>query len=208
MEDNTIRSDGTAELTEKRSRFIAEAFHAGSEETVKERAAAAKRKYPDARHVCYAYRLKDGKERAYDNGEPQGTAGMPILDRLRGKDLTDSAVIVTRIFGGVLLGTGGLTRAYGGAAAAALENASTARCIPGRRISVTVDYSYLEKIRYLLSSEKIEEGEPEYSDKVTFLLLVGENKYDKIRNDIMNITSGEAVISDRGAATVYETECS
>lgn len=203
MAECTLLSEGTAEITEKKSRFIAEAFHAESEDDVRERIHSAEKKHPDARHICFAWRFRDGSERASDNGEPQGTAGRPILDRLRGMGLTDSAVIVTRIFGGILLGTGGLTRAYGGAAREALENAVLAECIPGKKITITAGYNYLEKIKYLLREEQIDPGEPEYSDRVTFHLLVSLDQYDKIKNAVMNITAGEAVITDGGNATVY-----
>ena len=112
QEYTTIQGDFTAEYTEKHSRFIAVAFHCETEQQASEIIAAQKSKYWDARHNVYAYLLKDGTARFSDDGEPHGTAGMPMLEVIKGSGITNVLVVVTRYFGGILLGTGGLVRAY------------------------------------------------------------------------------------------------
>lgn len=123
----TLTSLGEAQYTEKRSRFLAFAMHVEDEEQAKAYVAEYRKKYYDARHVCYAYALgHDGQQtRANDDGEPGGSAGKPILGQLRSHDITEALVIVVRYFGGVKLGTGGLAVAYKTAAAEAIEAAST-----------------------------------------------------------------------------------
>lgn len=113
-----------AELVEKRSRFIGHVWPVESEEQAREYIEQMKKKYHDARHNCWCYRLKEGGvERYSDDGEPQGTAGVPVLDTIRKSGVTDAAVVVTRYFGGILLGAGGLVRAYSHTARLALEAA-------------------------------------------------------------------------------------
>lgn len=118
----TLARKGEGEYTEKRSRFLGVAAPVTTPEEAAALVSEIKAKYYDARHHCYAYRLRNGAQRYADDGEPQGTAGLPILDILERRDLTDCIIIVTRYFGGTLLGTGGLVRSYSAAAADALEH--------------------------------------------------------------------------------------
>ena len=125
----TLAATGVAEIEVSRSRFLAEASRVETEEDARAAIVRVRRAHPDARHHCTAFVLGPRREieRSNDDGEPSGTAGAPILDTLRGADLTDAVVVVTRWFGGTLLGTGGLARAYGDAARAALEAAGIRR---------------------------------------------------------------------------------
>ena len=118
---DTIQESVTEELIEKKSRFIANVFPVQTEEEASQKLEEIKRREREARHHVYAFRLENGLEKYSDDGEPSGTAGMPILDLIRGNRLVNVMVVVTRYFGGILLGTGGLVRSYGGVAKMALE---------------------------------------------------------------------------------------
>ncbi len=127
----------------KKSRFIANVVPVSSEEEAEEFIESMKKKYWDARHNCYAYIIGERGEikRFSDDGEPGGTAGKPILEVLAGEGITNAAIVVTRYFGGTLLGTGGLVRAYGAAAKEGLSASAVINKIPGMRLSITTDYT-------------------------------------------------------------------
>lgn len=139
----TLTSVGEAQYTEKRSRFLAFAMHVESEEEIKTLVTEYRKKYYDARHVCYAYALGyDGEQtRANDDGEPGGSAGKPILGQLRSHGITEALVIVVRYFGGVKLGTGGLAVAYKTAAAEALESATTEERLVTTKFRFSIPYT-------------------------------------------------------------------
>ena len=141
---------GTGEYEEKRSRFIGELFPVASEDEAKERIAAVKKKYPDARHHCWAWVLPDGAFRWSDDGEPGGTAGAPMLEILRGADVFGALCVVTRYFGGTLLGSGGLVRAYSKAAAQALADAGTEPDPEKARAEITVPWESIDRIHRLV----------------------------------------------------------
>ena len=143
----TIKQVSEGYYTEKRSRFISYAIPVRTPEDVKEELEKYKKQYYDARHVCWAYMLGTSREnfRANDDGEPSGTAGRPILGQINSNELTDVLIIVVRYFGGTLLGTGGLGRAYKDAAAAAIENATI--------IEKTIDDTYLIHFEYPLLND-------------------------------------------------------
>lgn len=141
---------GTGEYEEKRSRFIGEIFPVASEDEAKERIAAVKKKYPDARHHCWAWVLPDGAFRWSDDGEPGGTAGAPMLEILRGADVYGALCVVTRYFGGTLLGSGGLVRAYSRAASLALADAGTEPDPEKARAEITVPWESIDRIHRLV----------------------------------------------------------
>ena len=144
---NIILKNGSGEIEEKKSRFICHIFKIKSEEEAEEYITAVKKKYWDARHNCYAYVIGERKEfmRCSDDGEPQGTAGKPMLDVLLGEELYNIAVIVTRYFGGVLLGTGGLVRAYSHSAVLALQAAGIVKMEQCLVCSLSCDYNQYGK---------------------------------------------------------------
>ena len=167
-EYKTVYRGGEGEITEKKSRFIANVVPVSSEEEAEEFIESMKKKYWDARHNCYAYIIGERGEikRFSDDGEPGGTAGKPILEVLSGEGVTNAAIVVTRYFGGTLLGTGGLVRAYGAAAKAGLSASAVINKIPGMRLSITTDYTGLGKIQYLLGQRGITVLDTVYTDKV------------------------------------------
>lgn len=147
----TLRKSGKAELEEKKSRFIAQSFFVRSETEVAAILAAVRKEHYNARHVCSAYVLYGNPplEKSSDDGEPAKTAGLPMLDLLRTSSLCNTLVTVTRYFGGIKLGTGGLVRAYTTAAKLALEQAVTAEILPAVQLSLTVDYGLYGKVSRL-----------------------------------------------------------
>ena len=209
----TIGTEGNGELVEKKSRFLATALHVTSEAEVQAALETEKKRYYDARHHCYARVLgSSGQDvRSSDAGEPTGTAGRPILDVLQGyvppasdegggesplKGLCDCIIIVTRYFGGTLLGTGGLTRAYSGAAKAALADAGIVRMCRCCVFTAAVEYSFADRIQYLLRQEKITPEDVVYTDKVTLHITIPEGRGDAVKKLIINAADGRAAIRD------------
>lgn len=193
----TVKGYGTAEIVEKKSRFIANVKPVVSEEEAIEFVDEIKKRYYDARHNCYAYQIGDRNQiqRYSDDGEPGGTAGMPILDVLRGRNIKNSIVVVTRYFGGTLLGTGGLVRAYSSAAKAGLINTGLIERIPHIRLKFTVDYTLSGKVQYeIINGGHISE-DTVYTDKVEFIVLCEIDREYELTENIVNITGNKVVIS-------------
>lgn len=142
----TLWEENEFELTEKKSRFIATAARVENKEEANLFVAAVKAKYPDARHNCYGYLCHDGYSKYSDDGEPSGTAGMPILNCIKQSGLCDVAIVVTRYFGGILLGTGGLTRAYSSASSGAIGTAQKAIKLSVSRFCTTCDYKIYDTV--------------------------------------------------------------
>lgn len=169
---------GSGELTEKKSRFIANTRPVESEEEALAFVEEMRKQYWDARHNCWAYVIGDRgeKKRCSDDGEPSQTAGKPMLDVLTGSGVTNICVVVTRYFGGVLLGTGGLVKAYSGAAKAGLEGSVIVEKKLAEKIQVVTDYNGLGKIQYIAAERGITTLDIQYTDKVvmTFLVPVAE----------------------------------
>lgn len=204
----TVKGFGEAEIVEKKSRFIAHVKPISSEEEAIKYIEEIKKQYWDARHNCYAYQLgkRNQIQRYSDDGEPGGTAGMPILDVLRGRDIKDTIIVVTRYFGGTLLGTGGLVRAYGSAAKEGLMAAGLIERIPHIRQKFTVDYTLSGKVQYeVLNGGHILE-DTVYTDKVEFISLSEVEKADKLRENIVNLTSNNVEISKEDAPVYIDKE--
>ncbi|MDO4649144.1 MAG: YigZ family protein [Eubacteriales bacterium] len=199
MEDRykTVYGRGVGELTEKKSRFLAEVRHVETEEEALAFIEETKKKYWDARHNCFAYTIGKNREytRASDDGEPSGTAGRPMLDVLLGEELYNTAVVVTRYFGGVLLGTGGLVRAYSGAVQEGLKGSQIIERIKGISLRVDTDYTGLGKIQYIVGERGLSLLNTEYTDKVTLWVLVPEDQIGSLQKAITEGTSGKAVMT-------------
>lgn len=197
-EYKTVYRGGEGEITEKKSRFIANVVPVSSEEEAEEFIESMKKKYWDARHNCYAYIIGERGEikRFSDDGEPGGTAGKPILEVLAGEGITNAAIVVTRYFGGTLLGTGGLVRAYGAAAKAGLSASAVINKIPGMRLSITTDYTGLGKIQYLLGQRGITVLDTVYTDKVEMEALVSLKEGAAVKAEIREGTNGQAVLQE------------
>ena len=189
------RADGGTEV--KRSKFIAEVVPVHTEEEAQAVIAAARKKYWDARHHCFAFVLGERGEilRSSDDGEPQGTAGHPMLDVLTGEGLTDVCAVVTRYFGGTLLGTGGLVRAYSGALRDALSRAVIKERRSGVRIEVCTDYTYIGKIQYYMQQKQLPILSPEYGADVKFHTLLSADQEDTFRRNMAEMTGGAARLS-------------
>ncbi|MFT4105432.1 MAG: YigZ family protein [Lacrimispora sp.] len=187
---------GTGEVTEKKSRFIACTRPVKTEEEALAFIEEMRKTYWDARHHCYAWVIgkKGEHKRCSDDGEPAQTAGRPILDVLEGEGVVGACVVVTRYFGGTLLGTGGLVRAYSGAAQEGLKSSVVLTVEPGETFSLTADYNGIGKIQYMLAQEGITVLGSGYTDKVELTILVPQEKAGKIQTEIADITGGQAEV--------------
>ena len=199
-----IIKTGEAEVVVKKSRFIGEAHFIESEEEAAALIAETRKKYYDARHVCYAYSLgeKNPALKFSDDGEPKGTAGKPILDIVTGSDIMKILIIVTRYFGGTLLGTGGLVRAYSDAAKEALQNAETGELMSCVKRCYRFAYPEYDKIRFLLEKEGITDYETEYGSDIAVTVYVPEEKDEMILSKITDTTKGQVTIEDLGREVV------
>lgn len=204
----TVCGYGTGEIVEKKSRFIAEVFPVVSEDEISAHIEKIKKEYWDARHHCWAYVIgqNPGTERMSDDGEPAGTAGKPILEVILGRGLTDVLVVVTRYFGGTLLGTGGLVRAYTQAALEGLSHAGILRKVPGVRLKIGTDYTGLGKIQYLLAQREISILDTVYTDRVEILTAAAADMAESLKKEITEGTSGQAVIEEDGQCWLEITE--
>ncbi len=192
-----IYSGGTGEITEKKSRFIANVFPVATEEEVPGIIEQTRKKYWDARHNCYAYIIGTNPKisKCSDDGEPQGTAGRPILDVLSGAGICNALIIVTRYFGGTLLGTGGLIRAYSEAAKAGLNVSRIVTKEAGKRVIIETDYNSIGKLQYITSQMDLAVINTKYTDKARIELAVPLNSVNGLINKVTEATSGQAGIN-------------
>ena len=184
-----VSKGGEGEITEKKSRFIAHVLPVESEEEAILQIENIKKKYWDARHNCFAFIMGKNNEiqRFSDDGEPQGTAGKPILEVLMGENLRNTLIVVTRYFGGTLLGTGGLVRAYGLSSKEGLKNSVIKEVCPGVNFSVTTDYNSIGKIKYIMSQFDMEETE-EYGADVTINIVMGKSDFENFKKKVVDTT--------------------
>ena len=190
---NTVYMGGEEEIIEKKSRFIAVVEHVESEEEAISFIEAVRKKHWNATHNCYAYIIGNNQPlmRCSDDGEPSGTAGRPMLDVLAGAQLCNIVVVVTRYFGGTLLGTGGLVRAYSGAVKAGLEGSMLITRRLAKKLEISCDYTWLGKIQYLAAQMKLRTLETEYSDAVKIVLLVPVQDSGRFSNQVAEATIGQ-----------------
>lgn len=193
-----LLTGGSGEIEEKKSRFIATLRPVETEEEAAAFIEEMKKKYWDARHNCYAYVLGERGEvmRYSDDGEPGGTAGKPMLEVLLGDGVRNAAVVVTRYFGGTLLGTGGLVRAYTQAVQEGLRHCTAGRRIAGVRLLITTDYHTIGKILHLLGQKGISPENSSYEEKVRLSLIIPEAAADRLCAEITEAASGQAVIEE------------
>lgn len=197
---------GQAEIVEKKSRFIAAVAPVHSEEEALAYIARIRKKYWNATHNCWAFVVGENQElqRCSDDGEPQGTAGRPMLDVLLGAEVHDAAVVVTRYFGGTLLGTGGLVRAYAKAAQEGLAAGVVVEKQSGSRLTITTDYNGIGKLQYLLGQREIPIVASEYSDVVQTVVLVQKERVEELLKAVTEATSGKAVCrEEKGIAFAF-----
>ncbi len=197
MDDHYVLvSPGEGEITDRKSRFIGHALPVSSEDEAVTLIDQIKRKYWDARHNCYAYVTGENGEisRCSDDGEPSGTAGRPILECINGAGLKGVLVVVTRYFGGTLLGTGGLVRAYTQATQAALNNAQIRHMRRGSRLSVKTDYNGAEKIRRSLEVPDVRIEDTQYTDIVTMTVVASGEALEQTLDTITQVSAGRAEV--------------
>lgn len=197
-----------AEIVEKKSRFIATVKPVKSEEEAIEFIEILKKKYWNATHNCFAYVIGERfqTQRCSDDGEPSGTAGRPMLDVLLGEEIHDVAVVVTRYFGGTLLGTGGLVRAYQGAVKAGLEASTVITKMHGQKLYVETDYTGLGKIQYILGQRGLTILNVEYTDKVSLEVLIPETEIKGVMSEITEGTNGQAIMELQEACYFAEID--
>ena len=195
-----VLEGGEGIYEEKKSRFIATVRSCETEAEAVEFIEAMKKKDWDARHTCSAFVIGSRGEltRCSDDGEPSGTAGRPMLEVLLGSGIKNVCVVVTRYFGGVLLGTGGLVRAYTQAVQEGLAACRIGRMRRGRRVTLTTDYNWIGKILYLLGNEGIEPEASDYTDRVSLTLTLPAEDCERLRKQMTEVTNGrvEIVLGD------------
>lgn len=191
-----VYEGGTGELVEKKSRFIAQVRPVSTEEEALAFIEEVRKKFWDARHHCYAYRIGDRGQtaRCSDDGEPSQTAGKPMMDILTGEELNDVCAVVTRYFGGTLLGTGGLVRAYSGALKEGLARCTILEKKLAVALRVTSDYTGVGKIQYLAAQEGIDTLNTEYAENVVFTFLVPVAEEGRFTAKLTEGTNGRAEI--------------
>ena len=190
-----IKENVSAEIVEKKSKFIANIFYVETREEAENIIKDINKEYHDARHNCYAYRIiENGQivQKASDDGEPSGTAGAPMLNIISKKNLNNILVVVTRYFGGILLGTGGLVKAYSSAVTKALENASIVDKCEAKMYLIEIPYADLSKIKYIADKYDIKILKEEFSTNIYLEIAVKDNKnIDKILEKEINVNKKE-----------------
>jgi len=184
MDYKTIKERNIAEIVEKKSKFIAQVFYIENKEEAENIIAEIKKEYYDARHNCFAYAIYDyNKNEVYtkssDDGEPSGTAGVPILSVISGNNLVNVLIIVTRYFGGILLGAGGLVRAYKEAAEEVISNSKLYRFINGYEIKIELDYKSWDKFNYYCRNNGINIIKTEYLGKIECVFEISTENFEK-----------------------------
>ena len=186
---NTIKGNASYEIVEKKSKFIGNVFYVETREEAENIIKEQKKKFHDARHNCWAFRvIDDGNiiEKSSDDGEPSGTAGAPMLNILSKEDIVNTLVVVTRYFGGILLGTGGLVKAYSEATKSAIEKAKITKIDDGFLYKVEMNYSDLENFKYFIKNNEINIIKEEYFENVILYLFVPKNKTNCFQKEKIN----------------------
>ena len=199
MEKNQLQSyrvlleGGEGEIVEKKSRFIATVRRVETEEEAIAFIEEMKKKYWDARHNCSAFVIGTRGEltRCSDDGEPSGTAGRPMLEVLLGEGIRNMAVVVTRYFGGLLLGTGGLVRAYTQAVKEGLNHCSVGTMVHGYEVLLNTDYNGIGKVLYLLGQYGLEPVDSDYGVDVTLQLQIADEQAERLKKELTEATSGK-----------------
>lgn len=193
----TVSREARAEFTEKRSRFIGHIRPVTTEEEAQAFIAALKKQYWDATHNVYAYILRNGTRRFSDDGEPQGTAGMPTLDVLQKAGLTDCVVVVTRYFGGILLGAGGLVRAYSHGAALAVEAGTPVEMRPCAVVEAVCDYAQYGWLEPLLAANGVME-KADFAEAVTLRAMLPAERVESVRAEMTERSAGRLTLVQCG----------
>jgi uncharacterized YigZ family protein len=189
----TVMGDSEAEIEEKRSTFIGAVKRVSTVEEAEAFVKARKKMHPSARHTVFAYVLRDGNKRYGDDSEPQGTAGMPTLKAIEQRGLADVCVATTRYFGGILLGAGGLTRAYSAAAHAALEAAGVAEYVPFTDVCVSLTYADYQRLLQELPRFEARERHTDFAERVILTVGMPAPVAESFLLRVTDLTSGRAI---------------
>lgn len=200
-----VEAPGIGEIVEKKSRFIAQVLPVESEQQALNYIEKIKKRYWDASHNCFAFVVGKNNEiqRFSDDGEPQGTAGKPILEVLINKNVRNTLIVVTRYFGGTLLGTGGLVRAYGLSAGTGLKNSEIKKVCAGIKMDIIADYNSIGKIKYIMGQMGINPDDEQYAENVTITVTVKVSDCGQLKTKITDATGGKAVFQNE-AETDYK----
>ncbi|RDU37586.1 YigZ family protein [Neobacillus piezotolerans] len=202
----TVKQTGTHEIIIERSRFISHCARAESEAEAQDFIAEIKRLHRDATHNCSAYLIgeNDQIQKANDDGEPSGTAGVPILEVLKKKKLKDTVVVVTRYFGGIKLGAGGLIRAYGKSASEGLNATGIVQRVLMQNMKVSVDYTWIGKLDNELRNAPYILNGVDYAEQAIFDIFVKENEAVAFTAWMTELTNGQASITKGGLSYLEE----
>lgn len=208
MSYTTVRNYGEDRFIEKKSEFIGYAKRCANEEEAKAFINEIKAMHKQATHNCYAYVIGEnmGIQRYSDDGEPQGTAGIPILEVMKKSNVTDCAIVVTRYYGGILLGTGGLTRAYTKGASIAIKAAKVVEKVKGQKLLFTMEYDMLGKIQYIFNEKNWHIEDIEYTDKVVLSTISEVSAAEEIEKEITEASSGKILISKEDEDIYFKEE--
>lgn len=204
----TIREYGEDEFIEKKSQFIGYAKRCETEEEAKEFVSEIKSMHKQATHNCWAYIVGKnmGIQRYSDDGEPQGTAGIPILEVMKKSNVTDCAIVVTRYFGGIMLGAGGLTRAYTKGASIALKAGGVVEKVEGVEVSLEIDYDMIGKIQYMCGQNNWHIEDTEYTDKVVVHVLAELPVAEEIEKSSVEVTNGKVIVTKSDVEIYFKEE--
>jgi uncharacterized YigZ family protein len=204
----TIKDEATAEFKEKKSIFIGHAKRVENEDDAKEFVQEVKNKHKQARHNVYAYIIGENRniQRYSDDGEPQGTGGIPMLEVLKKNDITDVAVVVTRYFGGILLGTGGLARAYSKGASLAIKEAGIVEKVKGVCIQIVIQYDLLGKMQHLCAENNFHIENIDYTDTVKIKIYCEFSNLEELKSKMTGISSGKAIFEEDAAKMYFKLE--
>lgn len=203
-----IRQPGNGEYEEKKSKFLASVIPVSSEEEVQAFFEATRKRYYDARHNCTAYIIGRNREitRCSDDGEPSGTAGKPMLEVLLGAQVTNAAMVVTRYFGGTLLGTGGLVRAYTQAAKMSVENAGVVTMRYGEQLKLITNYADVSKIQYFLEKEEVAVIASRYTEIVELDVRIPFEEKQSLQEALIQLTAARIGIETTGFGYYMDTK--
>ena len=204
MEYRTIKEDGQVQEEIKKSRFICHAKRVYSEEEARDFITAIKKEHYKATHNCSAFIVGERSEikRTSDDGEPSGTAGVPMLGVLENHNLTNVCVVVTRYFGGIKLGAGGLIRAYAGSVALAVKEIGIIEIKEQAGISIQMSYAQYQEYGNFLKENNLIELETNFTDQVDTMIFVDKERKDDIKADLIEFFNGKVTLTDKGLREV------
>jgi uncharacterized YigZ family protein len=204
----TVKDQSKAEFKEKKSIFIGQGKRVETEDEAKEFIQKIKSEHKEARHNVYAYIIGENRmiQRYSDDGEPHGTGGIPMLEVLKKNDITDVVVVVTRYFGGILLGTGGLARAYSKGASLAISEAGVVEKVKGIPLEIVIEYDLLGKLQHVCAEGNNYIENIEYTDKVKIKIICECCNLEKLESQITEITSGKAILEEKEPKMYFKLE--